>query len=138
MWPLESGICNKVSPRKYVYIFYCGSYSKCIQIFWDSLYFVCPPQSELIAPNDKFYHKAAWAIEIILYYFAKTNDYTLLNHSSFRTRWICSSFDEKRSKSLDECDKHRLIQSTTKFWSHRQSDSPKSNSSWASQYFKVR
>ena len=29
---------NKVSPRKYVYFFYCRSYSKCIQIFWDSLY----------------------------------------------------------------------------------------------------
>ena len=31
---------NKVSPRKYVYFFYYGSYSKCIQIFWDSLYFI--------------------------------------------------------------------------------------------------
>ena len=30
----------KVSPRKYVYFFYYGSYSKCIQIFWDSLYFI--------------------------------------------------------------------------------------------------
>ena len=30
---------NKVSLRKYVYFFYCGSISKCIQIFWDSLYF---------------------------------------------------------------------------------------------------
>ena len=31
---------NKVSPRKYVYFFYCGSYSKCIRIFWDSLYLI--------------------------------------------------------------------------------------------------
>ena len=28
----------KVSPRKFVYIFYGWLYSKCIQIFWDSLY----------------------------------------------------------------------------------------------------
>ena len=31
---------TKVSPRKFVYIFYGWLYSKCIQIFWDSLYIV--------------------------------------------------------------------------------------------------
>ena len=30
---------DKVSPRKYVYFFYSSSFSKCIQIFWDSLYY---------------------------------------------------------------------------------------------------
>ena len=35
LWMVET---DKVSPRKYVYFFYYGSYSKCIQIFWDSLY----------------------------------------------------------------------------------------------------
>ena len=38
MLPPERESINKVIPRKYVYFFNSSSYSKCIQIYCDSLY----------------------------------------------------------------------------------------------------